>query len=243
MVELADLLGAGLVTTYGRADAVPNTHPSFLGHIGRLGAPEAVEALKRADLLLAVGTRLSHRTTFYDNRFIPKDMPIIQIEIDPEEIGRNYPVAVGVQGDAGAVCAQLLDLVREAERPPNQAWVAEVGELCKVRWRRLEDEADRGTEPIKPQSVYNELRKVIPKDAIVSLDAGVTPAFGQDRLVFHQPRSLLVSLDLGGLGFGFPEALGAKLAMPDRTVVNMNGDGAFCSTPRSWRRRCATGSM
>ena len=227
VTELADLLGAGIVTAYGRADAVPNSHPLFLGHIGRLGAPEAAEAIKKADVLLALGTRLSHSTTFYDNRFIQKDTRIIQVEIDPKEIGRNYPVEVGIHGDAKGVGRQLLKLLREAEAPRKDAWANEVTSLSRQRWQRLDEEGNLTSMPLKPQRVYHELRKVIPQDAIISLDAGLTPAFGQDRLIFNEPRSLLISLDLGGLGFGFPEALGAKFAHRNRTVVNLNGDGGF----------------
>ena len=226
-VELAELTGAALVTSYGRADAVPNSHPRFLGHIGRLGAPEAAEAVRKADVLLALGTRLSHSTTFYDNRFIQPETRIIQVDIDANEIGRNYPVSGGIQGDAKGVATQLLRLVRAAEAPPKGAWANEVEELSRRRWERLDSEGALNTMPLKPQRAYHELRKVIPHDAIISLDAGLTPAFGQDRLVFDVPRSLLISLDLGGLGFGFPEALGAKFALPERTVVNMNGDGGF----------------
>ena len=227
VMDLADSLGAAIVTSYGRPDAVPNSHPLYLGHIGRLGADEAVEALRKADVLLAVGTRLSHNTAYYDNRFIQQDTRIIQIEIDPEEIGRNYPVAVGIQGDARAVTSQLLKAARAAERPVNEVWSNEVRALCAQRWRRLDEEGNQSSLPLKPQRVYHELRKVIPKDAIISLDAGLTPAFGQDRLVFNEPRSLLISMDLAGLGFGFPEALGAKFARPDRPVVAINGDGGF----------------
>ena len=103
VTRLADLLGAAIVTSYGRADAVPNDHPHFLGHLGRLGSVEGIEAVRQADLVLAVGTRLGQSTTFYDHRFIPADAQIIQIEIDPQEIGRNYPLAVGIEGDARAV--------------------------------------------------------------------------------------------------------------------------------------------
>ncbi|MCH8017237.1 MAG: BON domain-containing protein, partial [Acidobacteria bacterium] len=94
--RMAELTGAAIVTSYGRADAVPNDHPSYLGHLGRLGSLEGIEAMRQADTILAVGTRLSQSTTFYDNRFIPADAKIIQIEIDPQEIGRNYPVTVGI---------------------------------------------------------------------------------------------------------------------------------------------------
>ena len=224
---MADLLGAAIVTSYGRADAVPSDHPYFLGHLGRLGSVEGIEAVRQADLIVAVGTRLSQSTTFYDNRFIPADAQIVQIEIDPEEIGRNYPVALGIEGDAKAVMQGLLEKVREGEPRPNQTWVEDINDWFARRRERLEEEERLDSTPIKPQRVYAELRKVMPRNAIVALDAGLSPNLGQDRLEFYQPHSLLTSLDLGGLGFSFPASLGAKLAAPDRTVVNFNGDGGF----------------
>ena len=227
VTRLADLLGAAIITSYGRADAVPNGHPHFLGHLGRLGSVEGIEAVRRADLILAVGTRLGQSTTFFDNRFIPADAQIIQIEIDPQEIGRNYPVTVGIEGDAKAVSQALIERVQEAEPRPNPEWLEDIGDWAARRKERLEEEGRLDSTPVKPQRVYAELRKVMPLDAIVALDAGLSPNFGQDRLYFHQPHSLLTSLDLGGLGFSFPASLGAKLAAPSRPVVNFNGDGGF----------------
>ena len=224
---MADLLGAAIVTSYGRADAVPSDHPHFLGHLGRQGSVEGIEAVRQADLILAIGTRLGQSTTFYDNRFIPADAKIVQIEIDPQEIGRNYPIALGIEGDAKAVLQGLVDMVRKGEPRPNHGWVEDIGDWFARRRERLEEEERLDSMPVKPQRVYAELRKVMPRDAIVALDAGLAPNFGQDRLNFHQSHSLLTSLDLGGLGFSFPASLGAKLAAPARPVVNFNGDGGF----------------
>ena len=225
--RLAEVTGAAIVTSYGRADAVPSDHPNFLGHLGRLGAPEGIEAAREADTILAVGTRLGQSTTFFDHRFIQPDVNIIQIEVDPEAIGRNYPVAVGIEGDAKAVVEGLLELVREREPRPNPAWVAEIDNWRSRRAERLRGEERLDTLPMKPQRVYAELRRVLPRDAIVALDAGLAPNFGQDRLDYFEPRSLMTSLDLGGLGFSFPASLGAQLAAPGRPVVNFNGDGGF----------------
>ena len=227
VARLADLLGAAVVTSYGRADAVPSDHPMFLGHLGRLGAEEGIEAVRNADVILAAGTRLGQSTTFYDHRYIPADARIVQIEIDPEELGRNYPVEVGIEGDAQAVLREILEQVREREPRPNARWVAEIQDWAARRQARLDAEARDSSSPIKPQRVYGELRKVMPRDAIIALDAGLAPNFGQDRLNFYQPRSLMTSLDLGGLGFSFPASLGAKFAAPERPVVNFNGDGGF----------------
>ena len=225
--EVARLIGAAIVTSYGRADAVPSNHPNFLGHLGRLGSVEGIEAIRQADVILAVGTRLGQSTTFYDNRFIPSDARIIQIEVDPEELGRNYPLAVGIEGDAKAVTQGLLEQLRQVEPRPNRQWVGEIEDWRARRAQRLEDEGRLSDLPMKPQRVYAELRRVMPEDAIIALDAGLAPNFGQDRLDFYHPHSLMTSLDLGGLGFSFPASLGAKFAAPDRPVVNFNGDGGF----------------
>ena len=227
VARLADVLGAAVVTSYGRADAIPSDHPLFLGHLGRLGAEEGIEAIRQADVILAAGTRLGQSSTFYDNRYVPADARIVQIEVDPQELGRNYPVEVGIEGDARAVLQEILEQVRAQEPRPNARWVSEIHDWAVRRQARLDAEARDSSSPVKPQRVYGELRKVMPRDAIIALDAGLAPNFGQDRLNFYEPRSLMTSLDLGGLGFSFPASLGAKFAAPERPVVNFNGDGGF----------------
>ena len=189
VAAMADLLGAPIVTSYGRADAVPSDHPCFLGHLGRLGSEEGAEAVRRSDLILAVGTRLGQSTTFFDNRFIPADAKIVQIEIDPQEIGRNYPVELGIEGDAKAVMEGLLQRVRDVEPRPNPEWRQDVADWNARRGERLADEERLDSVPIKPQRVYAELRKVMPRNAIVALDAGLGPNFGQDRLDFSSPAA------------------------------------------------------
>jgi acetolactate synthase-1/2/3 large subunit/sulfoacetaldehyde acetyltransferase len=227
VARLSELTGAPIVTSYGRADAVPNDHPNYLGHLGRLGAPEAIDAVRNADVIVAAGTRLGQSTTFFDHRFIPADARIVHIEIDPEEIGRIYPIAVGVEGDVGAVLDEINGIVAEAELRPDPEWTGRVAGWNAARAVRRQEEGTLSGEYIKPQRVYAELRKVMPRDAIVALDAGLAPNFGQDRLNYYRPRSLIMALDLGGLGFSFPASIGANFAAPDRPVVNFNGDGGF----------------
>ena len=229
VVDIADLLFAPMITSYGRNDAVPNSHPLYVGPLGRAGAPEAGEICAQADVILAAGTRLSNFTSFYDNRYISADAKVIQIEIDEAELGRNYPIEVGIQGDAGAALQGVLDALRSDDSiaKGNEAWTDEAKLLKAMRRARIDEEASWGGEQIKPQRVYAELRKVLPPDAIMALDAGACPAFGYDRLDFNNPRTLVTPLDFGGLGFAFPEALGAKLGRPDAPVVAIHGDGGF----------------
>jgi acetolactate synthase-1/2/3 large subunit/sulfoacetaldehyde acetyltransferase len=111
--------------------------------------------------------------------------------------------------------------------PARQAWRQEAEVLRAQRQARLAAEGSLQATPLKPQRVYAELRRALPPETIVALDAGAAPAYGYDRLHFSRPRTFLTPLDLGGLGFAFPEALGAKLGRPDAPVLAIHGDGGF----------------
>jgi thiamine pyrophosphate-dependent acetolactate synthase large subunit-like protein len=228
VVRLSEQGAIPMITAYGRNDAVPNAHPLYVGPLGRAGSPEAAAACRRADLIVAVGSRLAHFTTHFDHRYIVAGTPIVQIDIEARDIGRYYPVAVGIQADARAACQALLEaLARNGARPAPPAWRAEAEALRAQRQARLAAEAQLSGKPLKPQRVYAELRRVLPPDAIVALDAGAAPAYGYDRLHFARARTFLTPLDLGGLGFAFPEALGAKLGRPEAPVLAIHGDGGF----------------
>ena len=226
--QLSTQYGLPMIAAYGRNDAVPNSHPNYVGPLGRAGSPEAAAACRRADVLLVVGSRLGNFTTFYDQRYIQPSTRIIQIDIDSRDIGRTYPVALGVQADAGEALKALLAALPQGGVPASRAaWLKEAGELREKRRSRLAGEANLNTMPLKPQRVYVELRRALAQDTIVALDAGAAPAYGYDRLEFSQPRTFLTPLDLGGLGFAFPIALGAKLGRPDSPVLAIHGDGGF----------------
>jgi acetolactate synthase-1/2/3 large subunit/sulfoacetaldehyde acetyltransferase len=228
VVRLSTQQSLPMVTAYGRNDAVPNGHPLYIGPLGRAGSPEAAAACRRADLLLVVGSRLGQFTSFYDDRYIQSGTPIVQIDIDPRDIGRHYPVTVGIQADAGLALAALLDALGSETAPKTrEAWRREAEALRAQRQARLAGEARLDARPIKPQRVYAELRRVLAPDTIITLDAGAAPAYGYDRLHFSQPRTFLTPLDLGGLGFALPVALGAKLGRPEAPVLAIHGDGGF----------------
>jgi thiamine pyrophosphate-dependent acetolactate synthase large subunit-like protein len=234
IARLSTRLGLPMVTAYGRNDAVDNSHPLYVGPLGRAGAPEAGAACRRADLLLVVGSRLGHFTTYYDDRYIERGARIVQIDVDGREIGRIYPVALGIQADAAEAVSALLAACPEesafadgAIARDREVWQREAQELRARRAARLSQEADLHAQPIKPQRVYAELRRALPPETIVTLDAGAAPAYGYDRLTFSRPRTFLTPLDLGGLGFAFPAALGAKLARPTTPVLAIHGDGGF----------------
>ena len=227
-VALAELLDMALVPSYGHTDAVPNSHPLYVGPPGGRGAGEAAEALHRADVILALGTRLNQATTHWNYRVINRETQIIQVDIDAQEIGRNYPVAVGITGDARAVAEQLIHGLREAR--PKLAWRNEIAALAARRKQRLEAELSLAGDPMMPQRVYPELRKALPRDCMVTLDAGVAPGLAYDRLQFELPRTFFNYAGHGGLGMGYCVGLGTKLGRPDRPAVSLQGDGGFLYT-------------
>jgi len=227
VVQLSERHGIPMITAYGRNDAVPNAHPLYLGPLGRAGAPEAAAACRRADLIVAVGSRLAQFTTQFDDRYIRPGTALVQIDLEARDIGRYYPVAVGIHADARETCQALLSALAQDGPARRQAWLAEAEALRGERQARLAAEAKLAAQPMKPQRVYAELRRVLPPETIVALDAGAAPAYGYDRLSFARPRTFLTPLDLGGLGFAFPVALGAKLGRPEAPAVAIHGDGGY----------------
>jgi acetolactate synthase-1/2/3 large subunit/sulfoacetaldehyde acetyltransferase len=228
LVRLSEQCALPVITAYGRNDAIPNDHPLYIGPMGRAGAPEAAAACRRADLIVVVGSRLGHFTTFYDDRYIQPETRIVQIDIESRDIGRTYPVTLGLQADAREALTALLEAVgQDHAAVSDSAWQEEARTLHHARRSRLAEEAGLNTLPLKPQRIYAELRRVLPPETIVTLDAGAAPAYGYDRLEFSHPRTFFTPLDLGGLGFAFPTALGAKLGRPDAPVLAIHGDGGF----------------
>jgi acetolactate synthase-1/2/3 large subunit/sulfoacetaldehyde acetyltransferase len=231
-VALGELLDMAVVPSYGHNDVVPNSHRLYVGPPGGRGAGEALEAMHRADVILALGTRLNQGSTGWNYSVINPQTRIVQVDIDPLEIGRNYPVAVGVIGDAKAVAQQLLRALRNQfpEGRPNPTWRGEAEALAARRHARLRAEVELSGEPMMPQRVYPELLKALPRDCMVTIDAGVAPGLGYDRLHFELPRTMFNYAGHGGLGMGYCVGLGTKLGRPDRAAVSLQGDGGFLYT-------------
>ena len=231
-VALAERLDLAVVPSYGHNDAFPNSHRLYVGPPGGRGAGEALEAMNRADVILALGTRINQGSTSWDYSVINPDTRIIQVDIDPQEIGRNYPVAVGIVGDAGAVARQLSEALGEQfpEGRANPDWTGEVAALKSRRQARLEAESEVAGEPMMPQRVYSELVKVLPRDCMVTIDAGIAPGMSYDRINYELPRTMFNYAGQGGLGMGLGVGLGTKLGRPDRPAVSLQGDGGFLYT-------------
>ena len=231
-VALAERLDMAVVPSYGHNDAFPNSHRLYVGPPGGRGASEALQAMNRADVILALGTRINQGSTGWDYSVINPDTRIIQVDIDPFEIGRNYPLAVGIVGDAGAVAQQLSDALGQQfpEGRANPEWTAEITDLKNRRRARLEAEAQLGGDPMMPQRVFTELNKVLPRDCMVTIDAGIAPGLSYDRISYELPRTMFNYAGQGGLGMGLGVGLGTKLGRPDRPAISLQGDGGFLYT-------------
>jgi thiamine pyrophosphate-dependent acetolactate synthase large subunit-like protein len=231
-LALAEMLDMAMVPSYGHNDAVPHSHRLFVGPPGGRGSGETAQAINRADVILALGTRLNQATTHWNYSVINRTTKIIQVDVDAQEIGRNFPVTVGIAGDARAVARQLIARLQSSigESRPNAVWRNEVEALAAKRRARLAAEVDLGGEPMMPQRVYPELNKVLPRDCMVTLDAGVAGGLAYDRLNFEVPRTFFNYAGHGGLGMGYCVGLGTKLGRPDRPAISIQGDGGFLYT-------------
>lgn len=228
-VELAELLQAPIATSAMHRDAVPNDHPLFEGQLGAKGSRGAKVTAQASDVILCLGTRLAHATTFYGYDYIPKHAKLIQVEIDQKELGRNLPVEVAILGDAREVALDLLEALHGHRPDPGAARerVAAAARHRADREREWEDARKRGGTPLKPSRFLAELRRRLPRGAIVALDAGSLCSMSTDAFDYFEPRTLLTPLDFACLGFSYAAAMGAKVARPEKPCVAIAGDGGF----------------
>ena len=231
-VRLAELLDMAMVPSYGHNDAIPNSHPHYVGSPGGRGSGEAHEVMDKADVILALGTRINQGSSSWDYSVINEDTKIIQIDIDPIEIGRNYPVTVGIVGDAQRVAQQIIEAVCEISSTgkTNNSWKSEFQSIARKRIQRLQSERTLNSDPMMPQQVFPELTKALPKGSMVTIDAGVAPGLSYDRISFEEPRTMFNYAGQGALGMGFSVGLGTKLGRPERAAISIHGDGGFLYT-------------
>lgn len=231
VAKIAEHLTAPAAVSYMHNDAFPADHPLAVGPIGYMGAKSAMHTLKKADVVLAIGTRLSVFGTLpcYDIDYFPKDAAIIQVDINPRHIARTHPVAVGIIGDAKAASDDILAKLKAADPAPkkNTERLSEVSKLKEEWEQELVDLAMVEGDPINPRRALLELTKALPANAIVSSDIGNVSSTANAYLKFTQTRRHIAALTFGNTGFAYPAALGAQLAEPDAPVVAIVGDGAW----------------
>ena len=214
--RLAERLQAPIFTTVLGKGAVADDHPLAAG--ATILHPAARAFLAESDLMLAVGTRFTEEETDRWGLCLPDSL--IHIDIDPEEIDRNYPATVGVVGDARAALQLINAQLQELRRPDNGS-AAGIAKMRQEVWRYCQARAPEGVELVQT------LRKALPRDTIIVSDLTVAAYWCRRLLYIYEPRTNIYPWGFCTLGFGLPAAIGAKVARPDRPVVVLCGDGGF----------------
>jgi len=221
ILKLAEILMAPMVTTLMGKGVVPDTHPLVLGVVGMHGKQSANYVLHNCDVLLAIGSRFSDRVTGKLDDFARKTK-IIHIDIDASEIGKNVKGGIGLIGDAWTVVNALIAGLHQRSIKESE-WkrrITELKQACTCDF----DFKDR---PIKPQKVIWELSRNLPDDAIVTTEVGQNQMWMSHFFEMSGTRQFITSGGLGTMGFGFPAAIGAKVAKPSSAVVDVAGDGSL----------------
>ena len=221
LVRFAEAFGAGVFAGFRRQDVFPNGHPLFLGHLTLAARPEILQPLEEADLVVVVGCRLGEVTT--QTYSLPRgEQAVIQVDVDPDEVGAIVPVERGIVSDAGAA---LEAFTRRAPKAIERDWTAAHGAYLEFS----EIPESRSEAGIDPAEVVGALKKVLPEDAVLANDAGNFSVFLHRYWRHDHPRTQLAAAN-GAMGYGVPGAVGAKLANPERNVVALCGDGGFLMT-------------
>ena len=231
VINLSKLLNIPIVASAGHGDAIPFNYKLFAGQMGPRGNPVASKLVKQADVVLAVGTRLGFNSTFYSYENINKHAKIIHVEIEKKMIGKYFPIAVGICGDASTVANQILKQIKDKKLLSSiENWT---NNFIKNRVKYLKQrDNDKSiiNYPIQPKGLFKELRNILPINSAITLDAGTLCLQATDAFEYYNPPSLFTPLDFGLVGFSFACGLGVKVARPDKTVVSLMGDGGFGMT-------------
>ncbi|MFO7269894.1 thiamine pyrophosphate-binding protein [Sphaerobacter thermophilus] len=219
--ELAHELGAPVCTSLMGKGAISEDDDYAVGAFGYRWSPESPIAslMKGSDLTIAIGTGLGVRTTAQGT--MPLPTPLIHIDIDPHEIGRRYPTAVGIVADAALTLKALLEAVRAGKRPKERWSVEEIRAVREANFQPANERAERYV------AYLRALREATPRDAIVTCDMTMMCYEAVRYFPVYEPRTFTFPRGFGTLGSSLPTALGAKIARPDRKVVSLNGDGGF----------------
>ena len=246
-VELAERLGCPVVNSYLHNDSFPASHPQWCGSLGYQGSKAGMRLIARADVVLALGTRLGPFGTLpqFDMAYWPADARIIQVDADAKMLGLVKKVSVGICGDAGAAAraliARLADrtLACDATRDERAAttagekatWEAELDEwtheLDDFSIDMIKESIDEEGNWLHPRQVLRELEKAMPPRVMVSTDIGNINSVANSYLRFEEPRSFFAAMSWGNCGYALPTIIGAKVAAPDRPAVSYAGDGAW----------------
>src|SRR5271165_1663862 len=236
LTAFAERLNIPVISSPNGMGCLAMSHDLSCGFIGRNGAYPGNQAGRHADLVLVIGARFDDRSASSWIEGYSWNFPaatLIQVDIDVNEIGRNYPADLGIVADARGFLRQML---AECDAlglpvPERLAWRAQI-----ARWKHewdafIRPKVSLDTSPLRPEAVVASVRKVLPDDAIITLDVGVHHNWFMQFWEARQPQTMLNAWAFGGMGFGVSGILGAKLAAPERACVSICGDGGFTMTP------------
>ena len=243
--SLAEKLDSPVCSGYQHNDSFPGSHPLAVGPLGYNGSKAAMQLISKADVVLALGTRLNPFSTLpgYGIDYWPKNAKIIQVDMNPDRIGLTKKVTVGICGDAKLVSKQLLDKLspkagddgREERKnlihQTKSAWLQTLTGLDHEEddpgtvWNKEARERDK--DRMSPRQAWRAIQEAMPEEAIISSDIGNNCAIGNAYPTFEKGRKYLAPGLFGPCGYGFPSILGAKIGCPDIPVIGFAGDGAF----------------
>ncbi|GAI59750.1 unnamed protein product, partial [marine sediment metagenome] len=213
--EVAEKLGAAVVVTMMGKDAFPNDHELFAWSTGSKGTTLGLKMTSTADVLLSVGCRFADETASSYRDGVSFSIPptkLIQIDIDPHEIGKNYPVAVGVVGDAKACLRQIIEEFGDYARNYEKTdYFKELQEEKKKWFEFLDEHRDDSKVPVMISTVLREIRKFFDRDAIIITSSGNVQAQMIQELVFYEPKTCITAGGFSTMGYSVPAAIGAKL--------------------------------
>ncbi len=236
---LTEKIGAAVVVTMMGKDIIDNSHPLYCWSAGSKGTTVGLKMTSTADIILAIGCRFADETASSYKDGVSFSIPptkLIQIDIDPHEIGKNYPVTLGIVGDAKACLNQILEELGDYSRNyKNTDYFKEIQEE-KIKWFKFLDEnLDDSKIPVMISTVLREVRKFFDRDAVVVTSSGNVQAQMLQELEFYEPKTCLTAGGFSTMGYSIPAAIGAKLGSidigkPNRQVVALVGDGDFMMT-------------
>ncbi len=224
--RFAEATDVPVTTTLMGRGAFPDDHRLALGMPGMHGTYQAITALQKADLLIAVGVRFDDRVTGKVDTFAPH-AKVIHVDVDPAEIGKVRAADVPIVGDARRVLSQLIEAWGGREAPDRQTWHDTIAMWKRDFPLRYEQQPDG---PIKPQYVVEELHRLTGGDATIVAGVGQHQMWASQFWRFSEPRRWINSGGLGTMGFAIPAAIGAKMGRPDDLVYALDGDGSFQMT-------------
>ena len=223
VVQLAEMMSIPVATSLNAKTAIPDGHPLSVGVCGSYSRTCANRLVSEADLVLYIGSHTGSQVT--NEWTVPSlDTPVIQIDIDPSELGRSYPAKATLQGDAKACLRRLMEVLEPLG--PRTEWVNRAQELV-AEWREgVSEVSNSDGSPIRPERLCKELTDYLPSDAVLVSDTGHSGIWTGTMIDLKEQTQQYIRC-AGSLGWGFPGALGAKCALPDRPVICFTGDGGF----------------